>query len=65
MGVESSSLKKYEVGEIYSDTDGVTIASTTNLKDRYTIFQYKKDKRASEKSKQNIEVFLLFLSFWT
>lgn len=63
MGVESSSLKKYEVGEIYSDTDGVTIASTTNLKDRYTIFQYKKDKRASEKSKQNIEVFLLFLLF--
>ena len=61
MGVESSSLNKYEVGEIYSDADGVTIASTTNLRDKYTIFQYKKEKRASEKSRQNIEVFSLIL----
>ena len=60
MGAESSSLKKYQVGEIYSDTDGVTIASATNqnFKERYTIFQYKKDKGSSEQSRKNIEVFL-------
>lgn len=61
MGAESSSLNKYEIGEIYSDTGGLTIASATshNFKDKYTIFQYNK-KSTSEQSKKNVEVnFLL------